>query len=246
MTTALHRITILYIAVSLILLVGCRRGSGGDFEDGMDAFVRGDYTAALRKWRPLAETGDTAAQTNVGLLYYEGKGVPQNYEEAIKWYTLAASQGYPDACFNLAVAYSDGKGVERDPTQALKWYQVAADAGYAPAQLILGNTYFRGVDVPVDREAGFKWYLKAAEQDDVVAQFFVANVYETGRGAPEDLVQAYKWLSIAEGGNHPDAGKTAEERKGRIAVIMTEAQIAEAEKQASEWVAKNRAGKSNQ
>jgi hypothetical protein len=246
MTTALHRITFLYIVIALILLVGCRGGSGGDFEDGMQAFARGDYTAALRKWRPLAEAGDPAAQTNVGLIYYEGKGVPQNYEEAIKWYTVAASMGYPDACFNLAVAYSDGKGVERDFTKALKWYQVAADAGYAPAQLMLGNIYFRGVDVAVDQEAGFKWYLKAAEQDDVVAQFFVANSYETGRGVPEDLVQAYKWLSIAEGGNHPDARKTAEERKDRFAGIMTEAQIAEAKKQATEWATKNREGKSNQ
>ena len=60
---------------------------------------------------------------------------------------------------------------------------------------------------------------------------------------PEDLVQAYKWLSIAEGGNHPDAKKTAQQRKEMIVGIMTGEQIAEAEKQASEWVAKNRAGR---
>jgi TPR repeat protein len=82
--------------------------------------------------------------------------------------------------------------------------------------------------------------LKAAEQDDVVAQFFVANLYENGQGVTADLVQAYKWLSVAEGGNHPDAKKTAAERKGRVAGIMTKEQIADAEKQAREWVAKNR------
>ena len=206
----------------------------------MDAFVRGDYASALQTWRPLADAGDPAAQTNIGFLYYEGKGVPQNYEEAIKWYTMAASKGYADASFNLGVAYYAGKGVARDATQALKWYRAAADAGYAPAQVMLGNTYFRGVDVAEDREAGFRWYLKAAEQDDVVAQFFVANLYQTGGGVSEDLVQAYKWLSIAGGGNHPDARKTAEQRKELIAGIMTAEQIAEAEKQATEWTARNR------
>jgi uncharacterized protein len=245
MTTALQTLKVLGIVFALMSLLGCHAGSGSDFQNGMDAFVRGDYDGALRQWRPLAEAGDPAAQTNIGLLYYEGKGVPQNYEEAIKWYTMAASKGYPDAAFNLAVVYADGKGVEHNGAEALKWYQVAADAGYAPAQLMLGNIYFRGVDVPMDRDAGFKWYLKAAEQDDVVAEFFVANLYETGQGVPEDLVQAYKWLSIAEGGNHPDAEKTAKQRKDLIAGVMTKEQIAEAEKQAMQWSAKNRVAKTD-
>src|SRR5436190_23820504 len=94
--------------------------------------------------------------------------------------------------------------------------------------------------MPSDQKTGADWYLKAAEQDDVVAQFLIANLYITGQGVPEDLVQAYKWLSIAEEANHPDAKKTAEDRKKLIAGRLSPVQIAEAEKQAKEWIAKKR------
>jgi hypothetical protein len=63
---------------------------------------------------------------------------------------------------------------------------------------------------------------------------------------PEDLVQAYKWLSIAEGGDHPDAKSTAQKRKELIAGVMAAEQIVEAEKQAAEWTAKNRKEASSQ
>jgi TPR repeat protein len=239
MTTAFRRI-ICAVLIASIFLTACSRGSEGGFQTGMNAYNDGDFKTALEMWRPLAEAGDPAAQTNLGFLYYEGKGVAQNYEEALKWYRMAALTGYPDAAFNLGVAYSEGKGVKADKSQALHWYQLAGDAGYAPAQVILGNLYFRGDGIAADQKTGADWYLKAAEQDDVVAEFLIANLYMTGQGVQEDLVQAYKWLLIAEGANHPDAKKTAEEREKLIVGRVGPAQVAEAEKQAKDWVKKKR------
>ena len=68
-----------------------------DLNKGTDAAERGDYAAALREWRPLAEQGDRIAQFNVGLLYFEGLGVPQDENEAVKWVTKAAEQEFPPA-----------------------------------------------------------------------------------------------------------------------------------------------------
>ncbi|MCH8098520.1 MAG: sel1 repeat family protein [Proteobacteria bacterium] len=59
-------------------------------DEGVVAYNRGDYATALREWRPLAEQGDAEAQFNLGLMYYKGRGVPQDYAEAVKWYRLAA------------------------------------------------------------------------------------------------------------------------------------------------------------
>ena len=58
---------------------------------------RGDYQAALREWRPLAEQGDADAQARLGLMYDRGFGVAKNHTEAVKWYTCAAEQGKADA-----------------------------------------------------------------------------------------------------------------------------------------------------
>jgi len=54
------------------------------FGDGVVAYERGDYAAALRLWRPLAEQGNPAAQYNLGVMYREGQSVPQDDAEAVK------------------------------------------------------------------------------------------------------------------------------------------------------------------
>ena len=61
-----------------------------DYQKGYDAYQAGDYATAMQEFRPLAEQGNTILQTVVGDMYRKGKGVPQNYAEAIKWYRLAA------------------------------------------------------------------------------------------------------------------------------------------------------------
>ena len=48
-------------------------------------------------YRKAAEQGDAAAQNNLGFMYINGEGVPQDYQEALKWYSLAAEQGHADA-----------------------------------------------------------------------------------------------------------------------------------------------------
>ncbi len=57
-----------------------------DFEDGREAAVNGDFATAHRIWMWLAEKGDARAQFNLGLLYKNGEGVPQNLDIAVKWY----------------------------------------------------------------------------------------------------------------------------------------------------------------
>ena len=48
------------------------------------------------KWYTLAaEQGEASAQYNLGFMYNNGEGVPQDDKTAVKWYTLAAEQGKP-------------------------------------------------------------------------------------------------------------------------------------------------------
>jgi Sel1 repeat len=64
--------------------------AAGPGEDAMAAYARGDYITALRILRPLADQGDAQAQYNLGVLYDNGLGVPQDDAEAMKWYRKAA------------------------------------------------------------------------------------------------------------------------------------------------------------
>jgi TPR repeat protein len=84
------------LCLTIIVLLGSAGISwSADFLKGLVAAQRGDFATALREWTPLAEQGDAFAQTNLGLMYSKGKGVPQDYKTAVKWYRLAAEQGYP-------------------------------------------------------------------------------------------------------------------------------------------------------
>ena len=53
---------------------------------------RSTYTQAAVWYWKAAEQGVPEAQSNLGLLYEEGKGVPQDYAEAYFWLDLAVAQ----------------------------------------------------------------------------------------------------------------------------------------------------------
>ena len=102
---------------------------GQDFSAGFRAYENHDYATALKQWQPLAERGSEAAEFNLGLLYFDGNGVPQNYSEAVRWFEKAADQGYTKAQHNLGEMYAVGKGVKRDYVQSYKWLSICASGG---------------------------------------------------------------------------------------------------------------------
>ena len=71
---------------------------------------------------------DPEALYRKGEDFYFGRGVPQDYEEAVKWYQRAADLGNADAMYSLAVMYSHRRGVQRDPVAAGKWRRKADSA----------------------------------------------------------------------------------------------------------------------
>ena len=109
-----------------------------DLQDALDAVDRGDYKTAYKLWLPLAEQGDAKAQYNLGQMYYEGQGVPQDHKEAVKWYRLAAEQGFAKAQHNLGTMYDEGIGVPQDYKEAVRWYRLSAEQGDATLMLF-GN-----------------------------------------------------------------------------------------------------------
>ena len=153
---------------------------------------------ALFEERKLAaEQGDASAQYGIGTLYNNGKGVPQNYEETVKWYKLAAEQGYALAQANLGRAYWGGNGVQQDYEEALKWYRLAAEQGDKDAQATLGLIYEFGEVVSQDYEEAFKWYKLAAEQGDSLAQFGLGSFYDEGQEVTQDYKEAFKWYRLS-------------------------------------------------
>ncbi len=76
--------------------------------------------------RKGAERGQPLAQFNLGLMYYKGRAVRQDYKEAVKWWRLSAEKGFAEALNNLGMMYGNGDGVAKDDVEAHKWFDLAA------------------------------------------------------------------------------------------------------------------------
>ena len=150
------------------------------------------YSAELVK---KAEAGDAKAQHNLGACYCEGKGVPQDYKEAVKWYTKSAEQGLEGAQCNLGFCYFHGAGVAKDGKEAAKWLTKSAEQGNAWAQWGLGVCYAKGIGTAKDEKEAVKWYTKSAEQGNANAQYDLGACYSKGDGVTKDYKEAVKWYT---------------------------------------------------
>jgi TPR repeat protein len=201
------------------------------YDDGFAAYNRGDFSTALRLWRPLAERGDSRAQNGLGRIYDDGEAGPQDYVEAVRWYRMAAEQGYAYGENNLGVMYYQGHGVPQDYVQAMKWCRKALAQGndLAPWNInLLGDN--SGV-LKADPELR-QSYRDDADKGDPDAQYAIGLMYLEGRGEPQDYVQAHMWLNLAASAS---GFYVYTKKRDDAAARMTPAQIAEAQKLAREW-----------
>ncbi len=120
--------------IALVLLCAALPARADQFYDGLVAFNIGDFSAAERVWRPLAEQGNGNAQSGLGLLYYRGQGIARDYGQAREWFWRAAGQGVVQAQMFLSLIYYHGSGVPANNVLAYMWADIALANGHAEAQ----------------------------------------------------------------------------------------------------------------
>lgn len=184
----------------------------------------------LQMLQRQAAQGHTEAQTTLGHLYNNGRGVPQDYVKAAQWYEKAAALGDMKAQYHLGALYENGRGVPQDYPKAHLWQEKAAVQGYALAQYKLGTMYEDGRGIPQDYTKARQWYEKAAAQDDAGAQFQLGGLYLGAKGVPRDIVRTYMWWNLASAHSMGDLQMIAADLRDKVARRMTPAQIAEAKR----------------
>lgn len=170
------------------------------FQEGLDAYVNGDYEIALQHWRPAAEAGDAVAAFNIGVLYAQGLGVDADPAEAVRWYRRSAHAGYANAQFNLGAAYYSGEGIEANVPQAVSWWERAAEQDHAEALYNLAVVYRRGRGVPQDAGRARALFERAASLGDSRAQQALVDMGPQGAGTD---------AAGADSDPEPDTGSSA-------------------------------------
>ncbi len=167
----------------------------------------------IAKLQKLANSGDAAAENELGIRYRLGNDVDKDPAKAIPWFARAAKQGYAKAYFNLGAAYYNGDGVNVSDQDACVWFTLAADAGdergqeaitrtrqeFTSAQmtrceLLTATAYQTGERIKQDYGKSMELYLKAANAKDGLACERVAYMYDRGLGVPANKEESLKWL----------------------------------------------------
>lgn len=99
------------------------------FDDALLTYRQGHNADAFVMFEKLARTGDARAQFWIGTMWYHGKGKPQNYREAFRWYLRSGFQGNADAQNNLGLIYQKGDAQPANPVVAYAWFSLAAAQG---------------------------------------------------------------------------------------------------------------------
>ncbi len=188
-----------------------------------------EMTAAAAKLENLksqGQLGDTAAQIELGWMYYRGIGVWEDEDEQLAWWRKAAKQGNTkamrllagesddaesirwlrkaidqgdaEAMAELAYRYSVGSGVPKDVAQAIKWFHKAAENGDAFAMSELAEMYYEGNRVQKDYSEAVKWWRKAAEQGRKGAVWELAKLHNHGPVGLRDYAEAYVWYGCGQ------------------------------------------------
>ena len=108
-----------------------------------DAITRGDLPGAARRARELADANDIEGQYNLALFYWHGVGIPQNFDEAIRWTTLAGVRGH-----NKAASARNIMGKTLEPVvvqKAMEWSRLRlikmAEGGDDAALVAMARSY---------------------------------------------------------------------------------------------------------
>jgi len=189
--------------------------------------------AEYKKTLKLAHEGWVVAQSNLGVIYHYGRGVPRNKQEALKWCRKAAERGLAQAQHNLGWLYHEGEGVVEDYAEARKWFIKAADQNLVQAQYTLSSMYSDGSPTLEDYREAVKWLYKAAKQAHRSSQYRLGEMYRNGVGVSQDHVEAYKWFLLAS----IDGWELAETSKESLRKQLASVQIEEAQRRAKAFQA---------
>jgi localization factor PodJL len=184
--------------------------------------------------RTAAQKGDPSAEFEVAVRFAEGKGVKQDFNEAMIWYQRSATHGFAPAQYRLGTLYERGLATGIDVQRARVWYQRAAEQGNVKAMHNLAVLSAGRKSTAPDYEAAALWFTAAAERGLADSQFNLAVLIENGLGVAKDPREAYKWFALAA----RSGDKEAVRRRDVLGTKLDPADFKAVEDEVAAWRAK--------
>lgn len=132
--------------------------------------IRRDYVRAAEWYRKAAAQGIASAQNNLGLMYLEGRGVPQDPRKAAVFWRAAVEKDHAIAQYNLGLIHFKGEGVRNDRAEAERLIRGAAESGLGDAQYAMGQIKRMGFSNGASPAEALHWYQLAAAKGHAEAE----------------------------------------------------------------------------
>tara|TARA_R100001530_G_scaffold62671_1_gene45186 strand:+ start:321 stop:686 length:366 start_codon:yes stop_codon:yes gene_type:complete len=100
-------------------MLGCYHYATGEIQLDEMIFL-------LKKY---ANKGNAKAQFHLGIMYFMGQGVVQNYKTAVNWFKLAADQGHTEAQFYLG--FNNRYGLENRELKIKVFEKISLECIYS-------------------------------------------------------------------------------------------------------------------
>jgi hypothetical protein len=132
-----------------------------------------------------AELGNSLAMVLLGNCYWNGRGVPKDFAEAVKRYEEAAKKENGLGMDLLGRCYLNGIVKPQDDKQAVFWFESGAKVGEIAAMNDLGECYRDGRGVPKDVTKAAKLFKEAAEKGSPIAKNNLDRIEEESHPSKE-------------------------------------------------------------
>lgn len=162
-------------------------------------------TAVVKYTRERALQGIAQDQFLYGTALINGFGIEKDYQQALRFLSMAAEQGHREAMMYVGRIYIDGLGIEKDPERGFLWFEKSAQAGHPKAMYLTAALYHDGIGVKTDYEMVCFWLEKAAKAGDIQAQFFLGVSLFEGSYCTKDEKEGISYLQKAANGQYNDA-----------------------------------------
>lgn len=157
---------------------------------------QGNHERALKWILPAIEHDQPEATYILGLMYYDGEGVPQDRTKAEELIREAAQRGIAAAIISLSLIYMKRK----DFACAMAWLRKAEDS--LDAQNLMGHMYFSGMGVEPNAYLAREMFQKSADKGNVHSMHALARMHRVGYGVELDFDKAIEYYTMAADKGH--------------------------------------------
>ena len=104
--------------------------SADSFDDGLNAYNKGDIVQASKLYDKACRNEKMKGCINLGILYFTGKGVEKDHKKAKKLFATACKRKFSKGCYYLGTMYKRGAdGVVKNTRRARMFYAYACKLG---------------------------------------------------------------------------------------------------------------------